>query len=225
MIEINLLPEDLRKKESTLKKIDIASVVLSNLSFAKFAVIVCAVLLVIHSSLFVLGLAGKAKLSSLTKEDNILGDDEKKALALKLSADIMNRKKTAIDELMVKRFEWAKKLNDLSDSMTAGIWLSNLSYDEKSVEITGNGARPAGDSGKPKADGKRAMKCMVISGYASSRGEEGTASIGKFIKSLKDDAGFYGDFSGIELGSIKRDKIEGQDVMNFKITCLFKEAE
>jgi len=217
MIEINLLPEDLRKKESSLKKIDIASVILSNLSFAKFAVIVCAVLIAMHSILFVVGLAGKAKLSSLTKQSGLLGDKEKEALALKLNADVINRKKTAIDELMVKSFDWAKKLNDLSDSMTTGIWLSDLTYDEKVTEITGGMAGPA--------DGKRVMKYMVISGYASSRGEEGTASIGKFIKSLKNNAGFYGDFSDIELGSIRRDKIEGQDVMNFKITCLFEEAK
>ncbi len=54
-------------------------------------------------------------------------------------------------------------------------------------------------------------------------GEEGTASIGKFIKSLKDNNSFFSDFSDIDLGSIKRDKVNDQEVMSFKITCFFKE--
>jgi hypothetical protein len=53
-------------------------------------------------------------------------------------------------------------------------------------------------------------------------GEEGTALIGRFIDKLKNNLSFYSDFSDIELGSIKREQSSGQEIMTFKITCLFK---
>ena len=68
-------------------------------------------------------------------------------------------------------------------------------------------------------------KYLIISGFASTVGEEGTALIGKFIKGLKDNSSFYSDFSYIELGAIKRDRIEDQEVMSFRLTCLFKETK
>jgi len=230
MIEINLLPEELRKKESALKKIDIMAAVLRNVSFAKFAVIIFAALALVHILLFTFGMVNKMKFEAFSEKRKLLGDGEKDAMALKLKSDIMNEKKAAIDQLMVKRFEWSNKLNDLSDSLTAGIWLSELSYNERDVEMPGQKARDdesgtAGGKEKARAPDKRTLKYMTISGYAASKGEEGTASIGKFIKALKANEGFYRDFSDIELGSIKRDKIEGQDVMSFSITCLFAETK
>ena len=53
-------------------------------------------------------------------------------------------------------------------------------------------------------------------------GEEGTALIGRFIEKLKENASFYSDFSDIELGSIKREQTGNQEMMTFKMTCLFK---
>jgi hypothetical protein len=109
--------------------------------------------------------------------------------------------------------------------MTSGIWLSELSYDERAGERQ---AHPgASGAGKKEASGARAerpvLRYLVLSGYASSMGEEGTALVGKFIKNLKDNSDFFGDFGDIELGSIKSDRVQDQEVMSFKITCLFKD--
>jgi hypothetical protein len=130
----------------------------------------------------------------------------------------------------VKRFLWSKKLNSLSDSMTPGIWLSSLDYDEKAGEkISAGGAKQQIAKSKPASSGPAAEKitnkCLVLSGYASSMGEQGTASIGKFIKSLKENPEFYSDFDDIELGSIKAEKIQDQETMSFKLTCMFKQSE
>jgi hypothetical protein len=127
---------------------------------------------------------------------------------------------------MVKRFSWAKKLNDLSDSMTPGIWLTELSYDEKLGEVQ----RPAlpsplkkkGANENAPTTEKVVLRYLTISGMASSMGEEGTALIGRFIKNLKANNEFYSDFSEIELGTITREKVDDQEVMKFNITCLFK---
>jgi hypothetical protein len=112
---------------------------------------------------------------------------------------------------MGKRFSWAKKLNALSDSMAPGIWLSDLEYDERPLS-NNNSAK-----GAVSIPGK-----LIISGYAAGIGEQGLALIGKFVKSLKENNAFYSDISDIDLVASKSDKVESQEVMNFKINCVFK---
>lgn len=225
MIEINLLPEELKKKESPLKKIDITAAIIRNVSFTKLAVIIFGTLAAIHILMFGAGLVSKVRFSVLSGKYSQISGKEKDAIALKARSETISSKKSAIDELMIKRLEWAKKLNDLSDSMVAGIWLTGLSLNEKSVDdVVSKPKEPsdAADAKKKKGLKKRVIKYMSISGYAYSKGEEGTASIGRFIKSLRASESFYRDFNDVELGSIKRDKFEDQDVMSFSITCLFK---
>jgi hypothetical protein len=155
---------------------------------------------------------------------------KKEADALRAETEAINRKIAAIDDLMVNRFSWARELSALNESMTPGIWLTELSYDERVVErpvspearvapLKEKLAAAPGRSGTEKMLGR----FLVLSGYACGPGEQGTALVGKFIKSLKDNAQFYSAFSDIELGAIRRDRIEDQEVMNFRITCLFKE--
>lgn len=229
MIEINLLPEELRKKEPKFKRIDLSGFDLKNIPVFKIVIISLSTLAVFHILLFTTGVFSKARLKSLTKKYNDILPKKKEADALKAQSIAINSKVRTIDELMVKRFSWAKELNALSDSMTPGIWLSEFNYDEKI------GEKPASPRAVINSKGKREvsrpaiekvlLRYLIISGYASSMGEEGTALIGKFIKSLKDNSNFYSHFSDIELGSIKSERIENQEVMSFKITCLFKDSE
>ena len=123
-------------------------------------------------------------------------------------ADI-NKRSSAIDELMVKRFSWARKMNDLSDCMTPGIWLSDIYYDERPVSVQAKTAMPG---------------ALVISGYTSGTGEQGAALIGRFIKSLQDNKIFYSDIDSIDLVSTKSEKVNTQDVMSFRITCFLRKS-
>ena len=74
---------------------------------------------------------------------------------------------------------------------------------------------------KPMAETAMAG-ALVMSGYASGVGEQGTALIGKCIKSLQDNKDFYSNIASVDLVSTKSDKVDKQDVMSFRITCLFK---
>ena len=230
MIKINLLPEDLKKRESRLKKIEIHELSLQNIPVLKVAAAFVGALIAFHLILFLIGLYSRANLNSVSKQYNELEPKKKEADSLKAQVELINKKVGAIDELMVKRFSWAKKLNALSDSITPGVWLTEVSYEEKLGERPRQAiSRSPNQKGKKEAFNpgieKRALKYLIISGYASSMGEQGAALIGKFIKSLKDNESFYLHFSDIELGSIRSDKVQDQEVMNFKITCLFKETE
>lgn len=222
MITINLLPEELKKKEPRFKKVDIPKVKLptlnlKNLPILKIAIGVAIAIVALQVLVIITNIYSASQLKELTKRYNDIIPKKKEADQLKAQAKSINDKIKTIDELMVKRFSWARKLNDLSDSMTPGIWLSDLTYDEKMTEKVVRLSK-----GK-QATEKAISRYMTLSGYASSMGEQGTALIGKFIKSLKDNDNFFSDFSSIELGSIRSDRIENQEVMNFKITCLFKE--
>lgn len=230
MIEINLLPEDLKKSQSHLKKMEMPELSLQNIPVLKVAAAFVGALIAFHLILFFIGLYSKANLNSLSKRYNELLPKKKEADSLKSQVELINKKVSAIDELMVKRFSWAKKLNDLSDSITPGVWLVEVLYEERLGERPGQAiSRGSNQKGKKEAFRpgieKTTLKYLIISGYASSMGEQGAALIGKFIKSLKDNESFYAHFSNIELGSIRSDRVQDQEVMNFKITCSFKETD
>lgn len=230
MIEINLLPEEFKKKEPKFKGPDLSKFKMQNIPILKISFAALGILVVIQLLLFAIGIYMKGNLNSTEKHYSQILPKKREADTLKTQIETINKKVGAIDELMVKRFSWAKKLNDLGDSMTPGIWLTELSYSEKLIDrpviIQMRGSKNKGQPGPSRTLIEKALvKYLVISGYATSLGEDGTAAVGKFIKSLKDNPSFYADFSEIELGAIKREKIENQEVMSFKITCLFKEAK
>jgi len=227
MIEINLLPQEMRKKEPRFKPIEFGEIDLKNLPVKNIGIAIVVLLLSLHALLFFIGSHSKSMAAVMTKKYNDIMPERNSALALKSQIDLMNRKVAAIDELMVKRFGWAEKLSSLNDSITPGIWLSELTYDEKMAErttqvVTKQTVPGSKNQAIKQSTEKVMLRYLMISGYASSMGEQGTASIGKFIKSLKDNTGFYSDFSSIELGSIKSEKVQDQEVMSFKLTCMFK---
>lgn len=222
MIEINLLPDELRKKQTHLQKLDLKSLNLEGLPVVQYAAAVFGVVIAIQIVLLLIAMYSKNSFAQLDRKYKTILPEKKQVAALNSRLNTLQTKTGAINELMLKRFNWTKKLNDLSDSMTPGIWLTELSYEEKVVE------KPVMLKAKTK-NGPAQMtmersvaRYLILAGYASSRGEEATAAVGKFIKSLKDNRNFFADFGEIELGSIQSDRIEEQDVMNFRITCLFK---
>lgn len=227
MIEINLLPQEHRKKEPRFKGVDISQLNLRNIPVIYIVAAVVGFLIVAQAMLFVLGLYAGARLSGLAKIAAVLSPDKKEFDALNARAISTGKKITAVDELLVKRFNWSRKLNDLSDSFTPGIWLTGLSYDERAIEkyVPLISSGQAADPSQPPKMLKQitTSRYMTLSGYASGAGEQGAALVGKFIQSMKDNPGFYGDFNDIVLGSIRSEKVEDQEVMDFKITCLFKD--
>lgn len=207
VIEINLLPQELRKKPPLFSGLDFKGIDIKSIPVLKIAAGIGVGLVLIQLAVFLIGIISRVELTAITKKYEAILPEKREADILKAKAADINKRSGAIDELMVKRFSWARKLNILSDCMTPGIWLSKLYYDERPV------------SGQAKAVMAGAL---VISGYASGVGEQGTALIGKFIKSLQDDNDFYSDVASVDLVSTKSDKVDKQDVMSFRITCLFK---
>lgn len=228
MIEINLLPQEYRKKEPRFKGVDISQLNLQSIPVIYIVAAVVGFLIIAQALLFALGFYAQARLNGLAKIAAVLSPDKKEFDALNANAISTGKKIRAIDELLVKRFNWSAKLNDLSDSLTPGIWLTGLSYDERSIEkyVALVSPKQAADPSQPPKMLKQitTSRYITLSGYASGAGEQGAALIGKFIQSMKNNPGFYDDFNDIVLGSIRSEKVEDQEVMDFKITCLFKDS-
>jgi len=64
----------------------------------------------------------------------------------------------------------------------------------------------------------------MIEGSVISKKEEAMATVGKFMKNIREDASFFRDFANIKLESVQRKSLEERDVVDFKIVLYFKEA-
>jgi hypothetical protein len=170
--------------------------------------------------LFFIGVFSKSHLARVNVKYNSILPQKNEADKLKAEVDLITKKTAAIDDLMVNRFSWANKLSALNDAVVSGVWLSELFYEEKAIDRP---IAPDPKTGKVRSGTEKVVsRYLVLAGYALNTGGEGTALVGRFIKSLKDSSSFYSSFSNIELGAIRRDRMDNQEVMNFRIVCLFK---
>ena len=230
MIKINLLPEDRRVHDSSFTKFGTMFKMRQG-SLKNMVIAAIFILAVIHISLFFIGARSSRMFKSVSQKYKELLPGKKEYEALRAEVGATNKKAKAIEGLMANRLMWANKLNDLSDSVTPGIWLTSVIYEEKpsdvSVQVAVPVAAPAFRAGGKKEimkteTQKVSLRFLNISGYASSVGEQGTALVGKFIKGMKENTSFFSDFSDVRLESIKSQKVMDQEVMAFQITCQFK---
>jgi len=224
MIEINLLPENLRKKER--KKMD-----LPEIYFLPLAIYSLIGLVIIHLFFGAVILWKRGSVGRMTKKIEKLEPQKKEYLELKSAVDKATLKQNSINQLMVNRLMWSKKLNDLSDSMIPGVWLTKLYLERKNEQdAAGKGKKKSlklslDQLQQPKQAPEKKSKVvsyLCLEGYASSLFGEEASIIAKFITSLKNNNDFYKDFSDIRLDSIQRKTIKDVEVMSFKIFCYFK---
>lgn len=132
------------------------------------------------------------------------------------------KKLQQLESMAGRKFYWWKMLNALTDSMTKGVWLRELSLVE--MKPTVSVAAPASTdpkAPKPKAPGKEWF--LKLQGSTVAQGQE-TAYVGKFIKELKDDEVFSTFFDGVELADMNQRKIREYDVYDFVLLCKFKKG-
>ncbi|MCK4463002.1 MAG: hypothetical protein KAU58_01690 [Candidatus Omnitrophica bacterium] len=126
MIELNLLPDELKIKKT--KAIEFAKLPIIPVSLG-----VLCVLIIMHTLLIFTVKINKTSLTKLKKEWESFSPKRNQMDKLKNRVKDINAKVKAIEELTQKRILWAKRLNCLSDSIHPNIWLSSLYYDKKSA--------------------------------------------------------------------------------------------
>jgi Tfp pilus assembly protein PilN len=192
MIEINLLPEELRAK--TKEKVTEQVVIKSRASLMQEKLFIYAIpallvlLVLVHLYFGVFSIAKNGKLASLNRKWIEL-TPQKKALDEFNSEYSAVSQGTGFNQLMLKeRVLWAQKLNSLSLNLPAGVWFNDITLAKQNITIQGS----------------------VI----SLKMEE-LNLINKLLDSLKADNEFFKDFANFELSNVQKRTIGSYEVADF----------
>lgn len=210
MIEIDLLPKELRKKKMDLPDISFLYIIASFVG----------IIIVIH---LLLSLSINVKTKSLKRLQNrwqVILPEKETADKLKCELTTMRNRIDGIDNLIQSRINWAKKLSDLSDAMIPAVWLNKM-WLEKKVILQKAEVKKGEETANTEPQ-SITVKTLHLNGSVIATGGEETAAIGKFIRSLKNNQGFFSDFSEIESVSIQRSRLKDIEVMDFELICYFK---
>ncbi|MBN1872220.1 MAG: hypothetical protein JW800_06585 [Candidatus Omnitrophica bacterium] len=209
MISINLLPKEMRKKQIEMRQIPLLPI----------AAVFLGLIVFLHLS-FILAVNVKTRsLKRLETSWQKIQPERQEAERYKDELVSMRSKIDAIDSLIEGRMSWAKKLSDLSDAIIPGVWLNKL-WLEKKVSVVSAGPTVTSDAPRPPVT--ITEKTLHLSGSVIATGGEETAAIGKFIRSLEKNQGFFKDFKEIKSASIQRANLKDVEVMNFELIGYFK---
>lgn len=189
MIEINLLPAELRskaKRAEVVKPTGKQPVYLLYIIPGLLAVIVC-----LHIFIAMADAVKGRQLSLLDNKWKGLEQRRKEVGEFKKEYDAAISSINAIQQLTSQRVDYSEKLNKLSLYLPKGVWFVDLVFDQKN---------------------------MVLKGSVISQQKEEMSLINGFIDSLKKDPGFIKDFNNLELSSIQRRVIVAYDIVDFILT-------
>ncbi|HTL70430.1 MAG TPA: hypothetical protein VL404_03970 [Candidatus Eisenbacteria bacterium] len=210
MIEINLLPEELRRKDKF-------KIVLPDLPIGKTIVALFAFFFIAQMGLLIFAFYERGRVIELKKEITVLTDETRDLARKKADIVAMRSRLKEIDALTSRDVYWSKLLNAVSDSMTKGTWLTGFSLLE-----TQESSGPPPAPGKPAPRGRR-IRQIRLEGSVVGQGQE-TAFIGKFIKEIKSNAFLNALFDDVKLANITQKKIREFDVYDFVLICVFKDV-
>ena len=203
MIEINLLPEEMRKKERI--KLDLPAI-----PVFKILSVFLAVFVGIQVFLSIFAIYQRLEYTKVKNDVARLTKENDQIIKLKSETTAINNLLKEAKSLTDRKFFWSMLLNALSDSMTKGVWLRSLSIGFVNAEQ----GKPA-DARSPKA------RVLNLEGSVVGPGQE-TAFIGKFIKQLKENPRFSELFDDVKLSNMNQKKIKEFDVYDFVLVALFK---
>jgi len=197
MIEVNLLPEELRNR--VIKPVKPA--VSGNLLkpgpqlFILSIPLIFALLITIHIFIGLAGIVRSVRLNSLK------GKWEKVALQRKALEDfnaeyaLVSGDAQAIQKLTLDRVGWSEKLYKLSLSLPAGVWFELVSVSGKDFYLRG--------------------KAVTVD-------KTEVSLIRNFVDEIKNQPQFMKNFNSLELSSIQKGIIGAYEVADFSLTGSLK---
>jgi len=195
MIEINLLPEELKVRIKA-RKLPLESI--QNVEKKNFLYIIPAVfilLLCLHVYFLFVNFAKGSELRALSNKWQALAPQRLELENFNKEYALFSEDARLMQQMAERRVNWAQKLNQLSLGLPSGVWFSEISM----------------------AQGK-----FTLHGSAISLENEGMSLIKKFMDNLKADAVFFKDFQQLELGSAQSEKIGSYDVIDFVLNGALK---
>lgn len=226
MIEINLLPAQFRKKEKKEFKVP-------ELPYRRIFVFFIIFLLVLEGFLFLQVVQQKSRLSEFRNEFKGLEPDIQRIRSIKSETSRLQARLRRLEGMYERPFYWTRLLNDISDSMTEGVWLTEISVQKKvQMETRGSSrgkrlrksaiARGSREKGAEGQTEEETEYLLVMRGFIVST-PEGTAPVGKFVQSLQANTDLREVVSDIWLEKINRADTEKAQLFEFNVSCFFKE--
>jgi len=198
MIEINLLPDEKRKKTKEFFSFDLGRLGIDTGKIAQIAGAGAVGFLVLLVLLFFMGSSIRThQMRKLMLKEQAMSEETSGAELVSDGISILRTKMQVLSQITKRQFLWAQKLNELSDLVLPGIWLTRMRTD-----VDNN---------------------FVIEGSVVSKKEEAMALVGEFMKNIREHQSFFKDFSNIRLESVQRRSQESKDVVDFKIALYFKD--
>jgi hypothetical protein len=193
MIEINLIPANLRKKQSqggvgVLKSIDLPREILFGLGSLLILLLISIhlILLVVYLAKFSQQMMAKATWERMLPDKNNVDSINQNM------TDLRKKLATVNDVTSKKSMLWSQKLNILSDALPKGLWF-------RKIDWTNN--------------------LLTVEGSAFSKLHDEITIVGNFVSSLKKEPNFSKDFISIEVSSVTRSKKGMTEIADFKITA------
>jgi Tfp pilus assembly protein PilN len=129
MIELNLLPDELRKvKKAAPVTFEIKKAVL--ILPAVFIILICG-----HIYLAAQNIINGGRLNALGKKWLGMEPQRKELEVFKREFEGFSLDTRAVQELVKKRLAWAQKLNCLSQDLPPGIWFTQMRADQKNFSL------------------------------------------------------------------------------------------
>ena len=198
MIEINLLPEELRNR--VVKPVKEAQPVKSSAKPGAQQLIlliplVFAVLIIAHIIIVLLGVTRSSQLNTLKNKWERMSPERKILEDFNNEHLLYSGDSKEIQKLVNERINWAEKLNKLSLILPSGLWFEAISVSGKAFNLRGK---------------------------AVSLTKEEVSLLRNFIDNLKSKPNFIKNFNSLELSSIQKETIGGYEVVDFNLVGSLK---
>ncbi len=197
MIEINLLPEELRNR--VVKQVKPEPVRVDSKPGLQQLILLVPVIFILifiaHIYLFFLGVIKVSHFNALNAKWERMLPERKSLEDFNNQQMLYSGSDREIQRFLNERVLWAQKLSRLSSVLPPGIWL-------KSMSVSG--------------------KVFQLQGKAVSLKKEEVVLIRSFIDDLKSRPNFINNFNSLELGAIQKEAIGSYEVADFTLTGSLK---
>lgn len=190
MIEINLIPQNKRKK----KRGQILGIIKIPLEILIGSIVGVVILMIgVHIGLLGVNVLKLTHQKNLQKQWDVIAPAKENVDKVIKEMRELQTKHKAIDKITTgSRILWAQKLNILSDSIVRGVWLTRVRLNEGT---------------------------FYIEGSAVSKQSDEVIGVHPFTSNLKQDKMFVDKFVDLDLDSIQRRFIGKTEVADFIITA------
>lgn len=195
MIEINLLPEELKVKTRANKTASVTATKVDPKYFLRALPFALGLIILIHLYLAAVGIIKGSQLNALDRKWRSFEAQRKALEDFNQEHMVLSEDAKAIQRASQERLLWAQKLNSLSLDLPSGVWFSEVSFSAKD---------------------------FILHGSVVSLQKQEMSLINKFIDNLKNNPGFFKDFVKLELNSVEHKSFGGYDVADFNLTGVLK---